>query len=57
MARPRSFTAQVDRLARTHHERATSRGPVAYGKRVVRRKTHGKEMGLTGRLLKMFGLK
>jgi hypothetical protein len=29
----------------------------AYGKRIVRRKTYGKSMGATGKLLRIFGLK
>ena len=37
--------------------RAASRGPDAYAKRVVRRKTYGKSMGATGKLLRIFGLK
>ena len=36
--------------------RAASRGPAAYGKRVVRRKTYAKSMGLTRSFLKAFGL-
>ena len=54
----KSLTSQLYRAARmSNNVRAASRGPVAYGKRVVRRKTYSKSMGATGRLLKMFGMK
>jgi hypothetical protein len=53
----RSLTSQLYRAARASNNlRAASRGPVAYGKRVARRKTYSKSMGATGRFLKMFGL-
>ena len=58
MPRKRSFTSNLYRVARlSNNARAASRGPGAYAKRVVRRKTHSKSMGATGRLLRMFGLK
>ena len=58
MPRRRSLTSQLYRTARlSNNMRAASRGPGAYAKRVVRRKTYGKSMGATGRLLRMFGLK
>lgn len=57
MAR-RSLTSQLYRAARvSNNVRAASRGPAAYGRRVVRRKVYGRSMGATGKLLKMFGLK
>jgi hypothetical protein len=53
----RSLTSQLHRAARASNNlRAASRGPVAYGKRIVRRKSYSKSMGATGRFLKMFGL-
>ena len=56
MAR-RSITSSLYRAARlSNNLRAASRGPVAYGKRVVRRKSYSKSMGATGRIMKMFGL-
>jgi len=58
MPRTRSLTSQLYRAARlSNNMRAASRGPGAYAKRVIRRKTYGKSMGATGRLLRMFGLK
>lgn len=58
MPRRRSLTSTLYRAARTSNNlRAMSRGPAAYGRRVVRRKAYGKTMGATGRLLKLFGLK
>jgi hypothetical protein len=58
MPRRRSLTSTLYRVARlSNNARAASRGPVTYGKRVVRRKTYGKSMGATGRFLRMFGLK
>jgi hypothetical protein len=58
MPRRRSLTSQLYRAARASNNlRAASRGPVAYGARVVRRKVYGKSMGATGKLLRMFGLK
>jgi hypothetical protein len=53
----RSLTSQLYRAARlSNNARAASRGPVAYGKRIVRRKSYSKSMGATGRIMKMFGL-
>jgi hypothetical protein len=58
MPRRRSLTSQLYRAARVSNNlRAASRGPAAYGKRVVQRKVYGKSMGATGRLLRLFGLK
>ena len=58
MPRKRSLTSQLYRAARlSNRPPAASRGPVAYGKRVVRRKSYGKSMGATGRFLRLFGLK
>jgi len=45
------------RIIRANNLRAASRGPVAYGTRVVRRKVYGKSVGATAKLLKIFGLK
>ncbi len=57
MPRKRSLTSTLYRAARvSNNTRAISRGPGAYAKRVVRRKTYSKSMGATGRLLRMFGL-
>lgn len=54
----RSFTSQLYRAARASNNlRAASKGPGAYAKRVVRRKTYAKSMGLTGKLLRIFGMK
>lgn len=36
--------------------RAAERGPGAYAKRVVRRKTYAKTMGATRKFLRAFGL-
>jgi hypothetical protein len=53
----RSLTSSLYRAARASNNlRAASRGPVAYGKRIVRRKSYSKSMGATGRIMKMFGL-
>jgi hypothetical protein len=58
MPRHRSLTSNLYRAARlSNNVRAASRGPGAYAKRVVRRKTYGKSMGATGKLLKIFRLK
>jgi hypothetical protein len=58
MPRRRSLTSTLYRAARlSNNVRAASRGPGAYAKRVVRRKTYGKSMGATGRILRIFGLK
>ncbi|MGO9332490.1 MAG: hypothetical protein ACLQCU_00280 [Acidimicrobiales bacterium] len=48
MPRRRSLTSSLFRAA--------SRGPGAYAKRVVRRKTYSKSMGATGRILRALGL-
>jgi hypothetical protein len=53
----RSFTSQLYRAARfSNNVRAATRGPGAYARRVVRRKTYSRSMGTTRRLLKVFGL-
>ena len=57
MPRRRSLTSNLYRVARLNNNmRAASRGPGAYAKRVVRRKTYSKSTGATGRFLRMFGL-
>ncbi len=54
----RSLTGALYRAARASNNlRAASRGPGAYARRVVRRRTYSKSMGATGRFLRMFGLK
>jgi steroid 5-alpha reductase family enzyme len=56
--RKRSLTSTLYWAARlSNNVRAASRGPGAYARRVVRRKTYSKSMGATGRLLRIFGLK
>lgn len=58
MARKRSLTSSLYRAARaSNNVRAASRGPAAYGRRIVRRKTYSRSMGATGKLLRIFGLK
>jgi hypothetical protein len=58
MPRRRSLTSNLYRAARLSNTmRAASRGPGAYAKRVVRRKTYSKSMGATGWFLRMSGLK
>ncbi len=57
MPRKQSLTSQLYRAARfSNNLRAASRGPGAYAKRVVRRKTYAKSMGITRSILKAFGL-
>lgn len=57
MPRKKSLNSQLYGVARTSNNlRALSKGPNAYAQRVVRRKVYGKEMGLTRRFLKGFGL-
>jgi hypothetical protein len=57
MARRKSLTSQLYRAARvSNNVRSARRGPVAYEKRVVRRKVYGKTMGTTRKLLRAFGL-
>ena len=41
----------------SNNTRATRKGPVALAERLARRKTYAKSMGMTGRLLRLFGLK
>jgi hypothetical protein len=58
MPRKRSLTGTVYRAARvSNNARAASRGPGAYAKRAVRRKTYSKSMGAMGRFLRIFGMK
>jgi len=53
----RGITSQLYSLARaSNNVRAASRGPTAYAARVVRRKVYSKQMGMTRRILKAFGL-
>jgi hypothetical protein len=57
MARRASLTSQLYRAARmSNNFRAVSEGPSAYAKRAVRRKVYSKQMALTRRVLKGFGL-
>ncbi|NNN19346.1 MAG: hypothetical protein HKL84_05775 [Acidimicrobiaceae bacterium] len=57
MARRSSLTSQLYRAARlSNNLRAASGGPTSYAKRVVRRKVYAKQMALTRRMLKGFGL-
>ena len=58
MTRRRSLTSQLYRAARmSNNARAARKGPVAIADRLARRKTYAKSMGMTGRLLRLFGLK
>ena len=58
MTRRRSLTSQLYRAARmSNNARAARKGPVAIAERLARRKTYAKSMGMTGRLLRLFGLK
>ena len=58
MPRKRSLTSTLYRAARvSNNARAASRGPGAYAKRAVRRKTYSKSMGAMGRFLGIFGMK
>ena len=58
MPRRRSLTSNLYRAARASNNlRAASRGPVAYAKRIVRRKSYSKSMGATGKLMRIFGMK
>lgn len=57
MPRKRSLTTQLYRAARfSNNLRAASRGPGAYAKRIARRRTYSKQMGLTRSILKALGL-
>ena len=57
MARHRSITSQLYRAARlSNNARAASRGPTAYGRRVVRRRVYRKTGRTTRKLLRAFGL-
>lgn len=53
----RSLTSQLYRAARmSNNLRAVSKGPAAVAKRAVRRKVYSKQMTMTRRFLKGFGL-
>jgi hypothetical protein len=53
MGRRRSLRSQLYRAARDlGNVEAASKGPTAYGRRVVRRKVYAKTNGALGRLLK-----
>ncbi len=56
--RRRGLTSSLYRAARlSNNVRPASREPGAYARRVVRRKTYNKSVGVTGRFLSIFGLK
>jgi hypothetical protein len=58
MPRHRSLTSHLYRPARfSRNPRAARKGPVATAERLARRKSYSKSMGVSGRLLRMFGLK
>jgi hypothetical protein len=53
MARPKSLRSQLYRAARDlGNVEAASKGPGAYGKRIVRRKVYRSTNGALGRILK-----
>ena len=53
----RSFTSQLYRVASmSNNLRAISKGPTAYAKRTVRRKSYRASGGLVRSILKAFGL-
>lgn len=57
MSRERSLRSQLYRDARIMgNVEALSHGPVAYGKRYVRRKTYAKSNALTHSVLRSLGL-
>jgi hypothetical protein len=57
MARRKSFRSQLYRAARDMGNiEAASKGPGAYGKRVIRRKAYRKTNSITRSILKGFGL-
>lgn len=57
MARRNSLTSQLYRAARiSNNLHAASEGPTAYAKRVARRKVYAKQMAMTRKVLKGFGL-
>jgi hypothetical protein len=57
MARRKSLRSQLYRAARDlGNVQAASKGPTAYGKRVVRRKVYRSTNGALGRFLKGLGL-
>lgn len=57
MARTRSLRSQLYREARIlGNAQAAAKGPVAYGKRYVRRKAYAKSSSLTRTLLRTLGL-
>ena len=58
MPRKKSLTSELYEAARmSNNIGAAEKGPTAYAKRVVRRKAYSKSMGVTGKLLRLFGLK
>jgi hypothetical protein len=58
MARRKSLRSQLYRAARhLGNVEAASKGPSAYGRRMVRRKVYRKTNGALGRFLKGIGLK
>ncbi len=58
MARRRSLTNNLYRAGRlSNHARAIRKGPVATAERLARQKTYSKNMGATGRVLRILGLK
>jgi hypothetical protein len=59
MPRKRSLTSTLYRAARASNNARAARkgGPVALAERLARRQTYSKSMGMTGRLLRLFGLK
>jgi hypothetical protein len=55
VTRRRRLVGQLYRLARgSNNVRAAGRGPGAYARRVVRRRTYAQASGATGRLLRLF---
>ena len=58
MPRHRSLTSHLYRPARlSRNPRAARKGPVATAERLARRKSYSNSMGVTGRFLRIFGLK
>ena len=55
VVRRKSFRSQLYRAARDMGNiEAASKGPTAYGKRVVRRKVYARTNGMVGKLLRGF---
>ena len=58
MPRHRSLTRHLYRPARpSRNPRAARKGPVATAERLARRKSYSNSIGVTGRFLRIFGLK